>query len=611
MKRHRYIATLLLLFIGAIAIAQNKTTKTHTVAQGQTLFSISKIYGITVDDIISHNPGCSNKLSIGQKLIIPADKTQANTPNDNNADGTLRHTIKSKETLFQLGQLYGVTPDEICAANPGLSISNFQVGKTIIIPRPEAKNTPATQDIQQKQDLPEIATTHKVRWRETIEKICKKYEISEEDFLAVNPQLESRKLKRKTIVNIPAKREHTNTPAEQEQEEQQAPSIVEEQEPPKNNKKDDGTTEVAVILPFLLDRFAPNEQTLMVEFYQGFLMAVEQLKREGHSFVINTFDSGFKDKSLDSLINSGSLNKADLIIGAYYPKHNKELARFAETSNTPLIIPFSNKETELFSNPQVFFVNTVQSHIMPDISRNFAATFPNANVVFVEDSIKSEKPEFIKAMTVTLDSDSIPYSIIPIEKITIDHYEEPDSLMSAIRNLAVDSRETIFIPTSSSRETFSRILPGLVMASAIDTALMSNYKLFGYPEWQVYAQQAREQLYEVDTYFYSTFFSHYSMPDAAQFHNEYIRWFNSDLQKIYPRRGMLGYDIGYLFLLAASRYGEEFPEKINEVEYSPIQTGFKFERINGSGAFMNKKLYFIHYNRDYNIEKIDLDKCER
>ena len=188
---------------------------------------------------------------------------------------------------------------------------------------------------------------------------------------------------------------------------------------------------------------------------------------------------------------------------------------------------------------------------------------------------------------------------------------EEEEFMNSLRALATDSlRKNIIIPTSSSKETLNRILPSLVLAHALDTTLMKQFQLFGYPEWQVYASQTREQMYEVDTYFYATFYSHFSLSEAAKFQNDFIRWYNRDLQKIFPRYGMLGYDIGYHFILGTILYGDKLAENVNNLDYTPIQTGFKFERIGNKGGMMNKKLYFIHYNREYNIEKIDLDKCE-
>ena len=618
MKRYRHIIILTaLLLFSAFANAQNGEFINHKVTQGQTLFSISKMYDTTVEAIVKNNPGSASKLSIGQVLRIPKQKADnGNNEQDVVRNGKLYHTIRSKETLFSLGKRYGVTPDEICAANPGLSINNFPVGKEIVIPgqKSEAKSAQKEPPYKfvpvEKDKTPKIEKTHTVKRRETIEKICNNYGVSVEDFLKVNPELKGSEVKRKMVVNIPAKRSA--------KEENKQPVLIvgtPDPEPEKEvyNRFADGTTRIAVVLPFLLDRYAPEEQGRMVEFYQGFLMAVERLKREGHSFEINTFDTGAKEKSLDSLISSGALDRMDLIIGAYYPNHNKELGRFVKDKDIPLIVPFSNKKDELYNNPMAFFVNTLQAAILPDVATNFVTTFPNANVIFVEDTVKSNKRDFIKTLTAQLDKNGIPHTTIQMEQIAFNEKEienDDEELVLPFASLAAEGMENIIIPTSSSKETLNRILPGLVMANLLDTALMNDFKLFGYPEWQVYAQQTREQLYEVDTYFYATFFSHFSLPEAARFQNDFIRWYNRDLQKIYPRYGMLGYDIGYQFLLATTLYGSELPQKINELQTSPLQSGFKFERMENNGGMMNKKLFFIHYTREYNIEKIDLDKCE-
>ena len=623
MKRYRHIIILTaLLLFAAFANAQNGEFINHKVTQGQTLFSISKMYDTTVEAIVKNNPESAKKLSIGQILRIPKQKADNNGTDEQDVvrDGKLYHTIRSKETLFSLGKRYGVTPDEICAANPGLSINNFPAGKKIVIPGQKVesqtagtKKEPAYKFVPVKEEkTPEVATTHKVKRRETIEKICNNYGVSVEDFLKVNPELAGKEVKRKMVVNIPAKRSAKG-------EEKQTIFIAGTPDPePEKETYDrftDGATRIAVVLPFLLDRYAPEEQGRMVEFYQGFLMAVERLKREGHSLEVNTFDTGAKEKSLDSLISSGALDRMDLIIGAYYPNHNKELGRFVKDKDIPLVVPFSNKKDELYNNPMAFFVNTLQAAILPDVATNFVTTFPNANVIFVEDTIKSNKLDFIKTLTATLDKNGIPHTTVPMEQIAFNEMEkendsEDEELVLPFTSLAVEGKENIIIPTSSSKETLNRILPSLVMANLLDTALMNDFKLFGYPEWQVYAQQAREQFYEVDTYFYATFFTHFSLPEAARFQNEFIRWYNRDMQKIYPRYGMLGYDIGYQFMLATMEYGRELPAKINELQFTPLQSGFKFERMDNNGGMMNKKLFFIHYTREYNIEKIDLDRCE-
>lgn len=579
--------------------AQKAEIVSHTVAQGQTLYSISKLYNTTVDEIIKFNPGSAEKLSIGQKLIIPRNSNSKAKDGKN----VKTHTIQQGETLYRLSKMYNVTTDELCAANPGLSINNFRTGETIIIPVKgnAAKDSAAPVAPRQssyEEKKPVIVGTHKVQRKESIESICEIYGITQEELIKANPVLQETKLKRKMVLHIPAP---SARPAEKEiAVEEKKQEIVET-----TNKgiNDDKVLNVAVVLSFLLDSYAPKEQGRMVEYYQGFLMAVEQLKREGYSFVINTYDAGQKDRSLDSLLSSSAFNDVELIIGASYPKHCKELARFAKEREIPLLIPFSSKKDEAIDNPTVYVANGIQSFILPQISTSFVKTFPNANVIFVEDTTDNNKKEFVKSLTAELTKESIPYTTLPMELIS-----NGDTVLNTLSNAYIEEREFVFIPTSSSATTLNTLLPSLLHARSIDSLNVANFKLFGYPEWQIHAKDTRELMYEVDTYFYATFYSHYALPRVAEFQEDFIRWYNRGIQNIYPRYGMLGYDTGYFFLLAASLYGNRMHENIDRIPFNPVQSDFKFERISEKDGFINKKFFFIHFCPEYYIDKMDFDQ---
>lgn len=611
MKILRHILLLFAIFIMATAAnAQERKFFTHTVSKGQTLYSISKMYNTTVEEIVEYNPESAVKLSIGQKLRIPQNTTNSTpvTVVDGERDGETYHTIKSGETLYRLSKMYGVTPRAICDANPGLSTSNFRVGEVILIPKPERSIEIKTKkENDGEKEEPEIIATHKVKKGETIEDICRQYGITEEELLAANPQIKNKKIKKKMVLNIPAPKSKTanDKGTEREPTNHEIFIKVEEYKDSINNRRHtgDGRIKVAVILPFLLDSYAPSEQGRMVEYYQGFLMAVNELKNAGYSFEINTFDSGPKEKSLSELVSSGQLDNMDLIIGAMYPNHNSELAKFAQEKEIPLVIPFTSKEDEIFRNPMVYIVNAMQSYIIPEVTARFTTTFPNANVVFVEDEAKGNKKDFIAGLTDELDNTGATHTTIAMSSLTT-----PELMLPTLKQLLKEDKENIIVPTSSSAKTLGTLLPALVQAEIIDSIDVPDFKLFGYPEWQIYAKDTREQMYEVETYFYTTFYSHYSLPEVAEFRDKYIRWYNRDIQNIYPRYGMLGYDTGYYFLLAVALYGKDMPERINETEFTPVQTGFKFSRVNNWGGLLNKKIYFIHYGRDYKIEKIDFDK---
>ena len=592
---------LILLMTSATISAQKTEIVSHTVTQGQTLYSISKLYNTTVEEIIKFNPGSAEKLSIGQKLIIPSNSNAKPEAKEKRNGKT--HTIQKGETLYRLSKMYNVTTDELCAANPGLSINNFRTGEVIIIPTKEQpkKEETVRLDVPQKEEekLPVIVGTHKVQRKENIKSICEMYNITQEDLIKVNPILKEQKLKRKMELNIPEpsiKEKPILTDIIHENKEEIEKAI------PKGIN-DDKVLNVAVILSFLLDSYAPKEQSRMVEYYQGFLMAVEELKHEGYSFIINTYDAGQKSQSLDSLLTSGAFDNVELIFGASYPKHNKELAKFAKEREIPLVIPFSNKKDEALNNPTVYVANGIQSFILPEISSSFVKTFPNANVIFVEDTTESNKREFVKSLTSELVKHNIPYTTVQMPQISNE-----EVVLETFSNIYQDDKEFIVIPTSSSATTLNTLLPSLLHAKGIDSLNVTKFKLFGYPEWQIHAKDTRELMYEVDTYFYATFYSHYALPRVAEFQDEFIRWYDRDIQNIYPRYGMLGYDTGYFFLLAASLYGNRMYENINQTPFNPVQSDFKFERISDKDGFINKKFFFIHFSPEYYIDKIDFDK---
>lgn len=591
----KILLTIILAMTTATLSAQKANIVSHTVTQGQTLYSISKMYNTTVDEIIKFNPGCAEVLSIGQKLIIPSNSAQEKK-------SARTHTIKSGETLYRLSKMYNITTEELCAANPGLSINNFRAGEVIVIPTKENEEPQASEKIevpQQDETGPVIVTLHKVKRKESIESICKEYGITPEELIKANPVLKEKKLKRKMVLNIPAPSKKAK-PVQEETVIQPKEEVVETIAKGIDNDKE---LNVAVVLSFLLDSYAPKEQSRMVEYYQGFLMAVEQLKREGYSFTINTYDAGHKDKSLDSLLNSSAFENIEMIFGASYPKHCKELAKFAKEREIPLVVPFSSKKDEAVGNPTVYVANGIQSFILPEISSRFVKTFPNANVVFIEDTVKSNKKEFIKSLTAELAKDSIPYTTLPMRLITNE-----DSILATMASVYREDKEMIFIPTSSSATTLNTLLPSLLQAKSIDSLNVAKFKLFGYPEWQIHAKDTRELMYEVDTYFYATFYSHYSLPRVAEFQEDFIRWYSRGIQNIYPRYGMLGYDTGYFFLLAASLYGNAMHENINQVPFNPVQSDFKFERISEKDGFINKKFFFIHFCPEYYIDKMDFDQ---
>jgi LysM repeat protein/ABC-type branched-subunit amino acid transport system substrate-binding protein len=107
----------------------------HTVERGQTVYSIAKMYDVKVGDIYRLNWGSEETIRAGDKLKIPQKKIAgASVSGTTSDDSYIYHTIQARETLYGVSRQYGVSGESIVEANPGLSHESFSIGKTIRIP---------------------------------------------------------------------------------------------------------------------------------------------------------------------------------------------------------------------------------------------------------------------------------------------------------------------------------------------------------------------------------------------------------------------------------------------------------------------------------------------
>ena len=96
----------------------------YTVEKGDSLYSISRKYNITVDNLKSANNLTSNLLSIGQKLVIPKSNASSNE---------ITYTVQKGDSLWLIANKYDTTVDKIKSAN-NLTSNLLSIGQKLIIP---------------------------------------------------------------------------------------------------------------------------------------------------------------------------------------------------------------------------------------------------------------------------------------------------------------------------------------------------------------------------------------------------------------------------------------------------------------------------------------------
>lgn len=126
------------------AVTDPAAEGTYTVQAGDTLFSIAVQYNTTVEELITLNGLDPNQpLTVGQVIKVPTTATTTGgettsppaAPTATAVPGAPRtHTVQPGEWIYQIARDYGVDPQAIINANPGIDPNNVQPGQVLIIP---------------------------------------------------------------------------------------------------------------------------------------------------------------------------------------------------------------------------------------------------------------------------------------------------------------------------------------------------------------------------------------------------------------------------------------------------------------------------------------------
>ena len=560
----------------------------HTIERGQTVYAIATMYGVSVEDIYRLNPESKEGIKAGSTLRIP-QKDSAIAPSGK-ADNYTYHTIQPKETLYSLSIKYSVPATDIIAANPGLSTSTFTIGKNIRIPPTRLETLPTTEKKTVQKEM-----EYTIQKKETMYRICRKFDISSVELLRLNPELKNG-VKAGMVIKIPVASEEVITQNMRQPEEREVKALL---STPKDIKKVN-RIQVALLLPFMTNETTQSSATSrFVEYYEGLLLAVDSLRNMGTSIELSVYDTGNGTKKVKEILKEDALSNANLIIGAVQNDQIGLIADFAQKHNIKYVIPFTSKNDDVLSNANVYQVNTPHSYLYSKAAQAGCDLFSDYNIILVNIKDKEEKPEFIKAFKTEMQQRDIPFKEVTYKG---------DTFATDIEAAMVRDKRNVVLPTSASLDAVNKIKAPLRMLSELKEEEKEPYmvNLFGYPEWQTYTRECLEDFYALNTYIYSNFYADNLSPEVHSFYSDYKNWYSKNLINTFPKYGILGFDTGMYFLGAINKYGSNFENNLDKIHYKSIQTGFDFHRVNNWGGFINTNLFIVHYKNDYTVTRSEV-----
>lgn len=520
------------------------------------------------------------------------------------------HVVQERQTLYSISKAYGVSIDEICAANPDMKLKEegTKKGAVLFIPVKENATAPAagneaethsadntavaqTEKPASKEGktaaTPQAYTIHTVKWFEDIEDIADEYSVSVEDIMKFNG-LKTKKLKKRQKIRIPSG--PVSGPAgdidEEKQEETPEPETARkpEKDESEENISFNRKSKVNALLMLPLGASAkPNENNM--DFYSGALIAIQKLKTEGIDIDLSVYDVA---SSLP--ITADRLAASDFTIGPVSKDQVEKVLEMAPES-TGVISPLDPRTADLAGgHPNMIQAPASTAEQYRDLLKWIAEERKNGDKVFVLSEKGVAQSSGMALMSDLLQKSGLNYSSY---SYTILQGREAvnslDGLMTktGVNRIIINSESEAFVNDAV------RNLATLIFRK-FDIVLYSPSKIRSFDTIDT------ENLHSLKTRVSSTYFVDYNSRDVSEFLLKYRALYRTEPSQF----AFHGYDLTYYFIKHKSQYGRSWMDSLDrDFSTNLLQTDFRFVK-NADGGFTNSGIRRFVYAPDYTIVRV-------
>jgi LysM repeat protein/ABC-type branched-subunit amino acid transport system substrate-binding protein len=536
----------------------------HKVAKKQTLFSITKQYGVTENDLIRNNPELTKGLVVGQVLKIPVNTTKAkeNSVSESaivpDTGSYLKYKVESGETLYSLSTRFGVEVNELKKANPSLFSRSLESGETILIPQ---------QSINQNRKLPISAAPSSSPIEKTQESEslnCKPIQGKNDQkykaalllplYLPGNDQLDAVGVNKALLLS----------------------KISLSNQPVTNNQD---TT--SVLQGMNIDQKAVS----FLEFYEGALLAIDSLQRSGMNIELYVFDVT-NQQMINSLLQLDEFLDLNLIIGPVYPELQETVASFAAKNRIPMISPLSPSGSIEQNNSCYFKVSPGKDYQIEQTAIYIADEFSSKNFILLQINGESNSSESKLAQ---LSKEKLMYKS---GNSLFHEYNFQKQGVNSIKSILDENGENIFLIPTENEAQVSIAITNL-------TALAENYNivLMGTPSLTKMKSLQTENFHRIRLRYLTPYFIDYNKPLVRRFVTQYRETFLTEPSQF----SFQGFDVSYYFLSALYRFGKDFRVCLPDYPMELTQMDFAFRKVTPLGGFVNHSLFVNSYERNFDI----------
>lgn len=561
----------------------------HIVDKGQTLYAISKAYDRKLSDIVIENPAAIDGIGIGQILRIPIAKPKeiALTPIAPEPDKYFGHTheVEKGQTLYALSKQYNLSIEQLVALNPEIK-EGLKIGQYIKTTLPADEKKPVVKPVVSLPPL-EIVAPKQVEKKKTI--TVQRVKLVS-DTIYAKGRFGKRKPPVITVDTIISQFDSIVV-------------VVDTLGPFYGEKKEEYN--IAFILPFHAEetdtlevekiirgesRF-PYKTNIALQFYEGALLAIDSLKKQGLKANIFVYDIDDSDSLyIQNIIKKPELAEMDLIIGPLYGSNFMQLAKYAKAHKIPIVSPFTTVNKILFENPYVCKVLPSGILQVEQLAHYVVDSFHTQNIIVVNNGYYKESSLF-KAFKGTANSLLKMYD----STAKVKEVSGFEGLLRALVYADTSKFDLVVLP-SNNQSYVTEFL------TKINT-LHKKHKviLAGLQNWLKYDNLDFEYLNKLSLRVPTN--NYIDFDDAAT--KNFIRKYR-EAYKLEPQKyGYSGFDVSYFFISSLQKYGSGFLNNIKGYHYKGIATDANYiQSATTKSGFENKSVVVLKYE-NYKLVKVN------
>lgn len=518
----------------------------HTVQPGQTLYSICRAYGVSVDELKRLNDKENDKLSLYEVLKVPFVEEQFVRQDDK----YYYHRVEKGETIYSIARHYSIKPKRLLKYNSEYANNApLAVGAVVKLPLKEVR-------------VPEAEDAGKELAEAEREGVAEQH--AGRDSLQVRPSGEA---------NGWGTHEY----------------VAEEEISPESLVK------VALLLPFFAQDYplfredeaepvsiSPRSEQF-VSFYEGILLAVDSLKDKGYKIDLHVFDTQRGEEKMSEM--AGELNRLqpDLIIGPVYASMYRSLIGQIENRRVPVVYPLSSRRESFSVYPNFVQVNASFETLIGEMATWLASRSGDANLIYLQTGNEGESLDDKKFLRDTIGG---------IEGMRTFFWDMDQLPLDSLRTFMLPDRENIFVMPTSKEAEVSKMLPLL-------SALTDAYKIsvVGLPEWQWFSSVDHETYYKVNTRLFTYSYVDYTSAPAQRLTEKYRKYFYTDPSTLVFK----AFDMGMYFIKMVAQHRENVLEAIGKTPRKKDFSVFRFERVSDGLGQENHAFYMLHFTSGYRV----------